>query len=104
MDVRTRLANTEQQSHELHRQFSHLDHRIREFIELQSALGDLHQTLSTLTSELSVLRAELDVLHRVLPSVARKEELERLEKKIDAVPFELFATSKLPSPEDDDVL
>ena len=91
MDVRTRVANAEEQSLELHRTFSHLEHRIREFIELQTSLVDLHRQLSDLAKELGDVRLELDHVHRYLPTIARKEELERFERKLDAIPFEKLA-------------
>jgi hypothetical protein len=94
MEVRTRLANAEQQSHELHRTFSHLEHRIREFIEVQGTLGEMHRQLKEIGLLLGELRSELETVQRVLPSIARKEELERFEKKLDAMPFEFFATKK----------
>lgn len=102
MDVKTRLSSAEQQSHELHRTFSHLEHRIREFIELQRALADIHRQLQSLGEGLGSLQSELSALHRVLPSIARNEELERFEKRLDSVPFERFAVSKLPSSDDDE--
>jgi hypothetical protein len=94
MDIRSRLANAEEQSHELHRSFSHLDHKIREFIELQHSLGDLHAALDGLQVEIQSVRQELSSVHQLLPSVARKEELARISKKLDSIPFEQFAQRK----------
>ena len=94
MDVDARLASAEQKSHELYRSFSQLEHRVREFVELQETLKDFHSQIAELTETLQQLKHSLELVHQVLPSIARKEELDRFRKKLDTIPFELLANHK----------
>lgn len=94
MDLNERVSNAELDSYELSKLFTTVSHRAHEFEILQNELAGFRKTIADLTVELQELKKQLDVVHSVLPGVARKEEIIRITEKIDAQPFELFATRK----------
>lgn len=94
MDMHARLQNLDQQSHELFKSFLELEHRLRDFEELRAALLSMHTQMSQLQSELVHIKADTHAMQVRLPTIARREELDRLTRKLDATPFELYATKR----------
>jgi hypothetical protein len=94
MDTGARVRAADEHSAELLRTFSDLQHRIQAFTLLQQDMAQLHSHIQALKGELVAVKAELSQLQGALPSVARKEEFERLAQKVNAIPFETMATKR----------
>jgi len=94
MELGHRIDSADAQTFELHKAFSDIEHRIREFTVLQESFVDLHKHIAELTAELSGLQHEIAAIQTSLPGLARKEELQRFTEKLDAIPFEQMASKK----------
>jgi hypothetical protein len=94
MDTAMRLKNADEQSRELLRTFTALDHRIATCVALQADIHALQATLATVRTELEHSKRVLQQIQAALPTVARKEEFERVSQKVNAIPFESLATQR----------
>lgn len=94
MDFVARVHSLEQQSRELSAVYEGLIHRTKRLREDLNELTALRKELAVARFLITTREAHLTRLKTALPRIARKEELERFSKRVDAMPFELFATSK----------
>lgn len=94
MELPSRIKSAEDQSFELHNVFSKLEHRTREFMEVQKLLTELHASTAALQHELATVKSDINAIQAALPSLARKEELSRFKEKIEAMPFETMIKRK----------
>jgi predicted nucleic acid-binding Zn-ribbon protein len=94
MQFQSRIGNAQEQAHELTELYGQLERRIASFIEVQQNLTALRGQMGELQNELQAVRTEVEQLQNALPGIARKEEVEQLGKRLDAMPFEKFATKR----------
>lgn len=94
MDIHNRIQTAEQASDDLRKSFNHIDHRIHELEIQQKLFNSLHAELEQLRSDMVLIKEAIEVVQNSLPNVARAEEMERLQKHVDDIPFELLATKK----------
>ena len=93
MDFAARVHSLQQQSRELSASYEGILHRTRRLREETNDLTTLRAEIAKTKKQLLVREAHLSRLKIALPHVARKEELERFTKRVNAMPFEHFASS-----------
>ena len=93
MDFAARVRSLEQQSRELSAVYEGLGHRIATIRDDTRTLTALHTEIASVRHVIETRERDLLHLKAQLPRIARKEELERFSKRVDAMPFERFARS-----------
>jgi hypothetical protein len=94
MDTKERLKNADQHSRELIATFTKIEHKARELEEFRQTIQIMHEQLAALQTELKGIKADVSSVQSQMPTIARKEEVQRLQSKLDNIPFELLATKK----------
>jgi len=93
MDIAARVHSLEQQSRELSATYEGILHRIKRLREETHDLVHLRDELRQARTRVEEREAHLARVKQALPRVARKEELERFSRRLDAMPFEKFVLS-----------
>ncbi len=92
MNTMARLHGVEQQFHELSRFYLILNHRLRDFHDMQMRLDVLRDDVKSTKLEVEKVRSVLRDIQQRMPAVARAEEVQRLVQRLDAMPFETAVT------------